>query len=110
MSGIATAVVGSAVIGGAMSSKAQKSAAKTAANAQIEASEMGVEEQRRQFDAVQKLLKPYADAGLSGLSGQQDLLGTNGTAAQQAAINNINNSSEMQTYLQQGENAIMQNA
>lgn len=110
MSGIATAVVGSAVIGGVMSSKAQKSAAKTASNAQIQASEMGVEEQRRQFDAVQKLLKPYADAGLSGLTGQQDLLGINGTAAQQAAINNINNSSEMQTYLQQGENAILQNA
>ena len=110
MSGIATAVVGSAVVGGAMSSKAQKSAAKTAANAQIDASEKSVEEQRRQFDAVQKLLKPYADAGLSGLSGQQDLLGINGTAAQQAAINNINNSSEMQTYLQQGENAILQNA
>lgn len=110
MSGIATAVVGGAVISGVMSSKAQKNAAKTAANAQIDASEMGVEEQRRQFDAVQKLLKPYADAGLSGLTGQQDLLGINGTAAQQAAINNINNSSEMQTYLQQGENAILQNA
>lgn len=107
---VAAAVVGSAVVGGVMSSKAQKSAAKTAANAQIDASEMGVEEQRRQFDAVQKLLKPYADAGLNGLSGQQDLLGINGTAAQQAAINNINNSSEMQTYLQQGENAILQNA
>ena len=110
MSGIATAVVGSAVIGGVMSSKAQKSAANTAANAQIDASEKSVEEQRRQFDAVQKLLKPYADAGLSGLTGQQNLLGINGTAAQQAAINNINNSSEMQTYLQQGENAILQNA
>lgn len=107
---VAAAVVGSAVVGGVMSSKAQKSAAKTAANAQIDASEMGVEEQRRQFDAVQKLLKPYADAGLSGLTGQQNLLGINGTAAQQAAINNINNSSEMQTYLQQGENAILQNA
>lgn len=110
MSGIATAVVGAAVVGGVMSSKAQKSAAKTAANAQIDASEMGVEEQRRQFDVVQKLLKPYSDAGLSGLSGQQDLLGINGTAAQQAAIGNINNSAEMQTYLQQGENAILQNA
>lgn len=110
MSGIATAVVGSAVIGGVMSSKAQKSAANTAASAQIDASEKSVEEQRRQFDALQKLLKPYADAGLSGLTGQQDLLGINGTAAQQAAINNINNSSEMQTYLQQGENAILQNA
>ena len=107
---VAAAVVGSAVVGGVMSSKAQKSAARSASNAQIQASEMGVEEQRRQFDAVQKLLKPYADAGLSGLSGQQDLLGINGTAAQQTAIGNINNSAEMQTYLQQGENAILQNA
>ena len=110
MSGIATAVVAGSVATGYMSSKAQKKAANTAANAQIDASEKSVEEQRRQFDAVQKLLKPYEDAGRSGLSGQQDLLGINGTAAQQAAINNINNSSEMQTYLQQGENAILQNA
>lgn len=110
MSGIATAVVVGSVATGYMSSKAQKKAANTAAGAQMEASEMGVEEQRRQFDAIQKLLKPYADAGLSGLSGQQDLLGINGTKAQQAAIGNINNSAEMQTYLQQGENAILQNA
>lgn len=110
MSGIATAVVVGSVATGYMGSKAQKKAANTAAGAQMEASEMGVEEQRRQFDAIQKLLKPYADAGLSGLSGQQDLLGINGTKAQQAAIGNINNSAEMQTYLQQGENAILQNA
>lgn len=110
MSGIATAVVVGSVATGVMSSRAQKKAANTAAGAQMEASEKSVEEQRRQFDAVQKLLKPYADAGLSGLTGQQNLLGINGTAAQQAAINNINNSSEMQTYLQQGENAILQNA
>lgn len=107
---VAAAVVGSAVVGGVMSSQAQKKSAKTAAGAQMDASEKGVEEQRRQFDEVQKLLKPYADAGLGGLTGQQDLLGINGTAAQQAAIGNINNSSEMQTYLQQGENAILQNA
>lgn len=104
------AAVGVGVVGSFLSSRAQKKSANAAANAQVAASEMGVEEQRRQFDAVQKLLKPYADAGLSGLSGQQDLLGINGNAAQQAAINNINNSSEMQTYLKQGENAILQNA
>lgn len=107
---VAAAVVGSAVVGGVMSGRAQKKAANAAANAQIESSEMGVEEQRRQFDALQALLKPYSDAGLGGLTGQQDLLGINGNAAQQAAINNINNSSEMQTYLKQGENAILQNA
>ena len=104
------AAVGVGVVGSFLSSRAQRKSANAAANAQIEASEMGVEEQRRQFDAVQKLLKPYADAGLGGLTGQQDLLGINGNAAQQAAINNINNSSEMQTYLKQGENAILQNA
>ncbi|MDM1279031.1 hypothetical protein HXZ65_12335 [Acinetobacter indicus] len=110
MSGIATAVVVGSVATGVMSSRAQKKAANTAAGAQMEASEMGVEEQRRQFDAVQKLLKPYVDAGLGGLSGQQDLLGINGSVAQQAAIDGINNSPEMATYLQQGENAILQNA
>jgi len=104
------AAVGLGVAGSVLSSRAQRKSANAAANAQIEASEMGVEEQRRQFDVVQKLLKPYADAGLGGLTGQQDLLGINGNAAQQAAINNINNSSEMQTYLKQGENAILQNA
>lgn len=104
------AVVGAGIVGGVLSSRAQKKAANSAANAQVQSSEMGVEEQRRQFDAVQKLLKPYADAGLGGLTGQQDLLGINGNAAQQAAINNINNSSEMRTYLKQGENAILQNA
>lgn len=107
---LAVGMVGASVVGGALSSRAQRKSANAAANAQIEASEMGVEEQRRQFDAVQKILKPYADAGLSGLTGQQNLLGINGTAAQQAAINNINNSPEMATYLQQGENAILQNA
>lgn len=104
------AAVGVGVVGSFLSSRAQRKSANAAANAQVAASEMGVEEQRRQFDAVQKLLKPYADAGLGGLTGQQDLLGINGNAAQQAAINNINNSSEMQTYLKQGENAILQNA
>lgn len=104
------AVVGAGLVGSVLSSRSQSKAARSASDAQIQASEMGVEEQRRQFDAVQKLLKPYADAGLSGLTGQQNLLGINGTKAQQAAINNINNSAEMQTYLQQGENAILQNA
>lgn len=110
MSGIATAVVVGSVATGYMGSKASSKASDRAAAAQTESNELAIAEQKRQFDAVQKLLKSYADAGLSGLSGQQDLLGINGTAAQQAAIGNVNNSAEMQTYLQQGENAILQNA
>lgn len=110
MSGIATAVVVGSVATGYMGSKASSKASSKAAAAQTEANELSIAEQKRQFDEVQKLLKPYVDAGTGGLTGQQDLLGINGNAAQQVAINNINNSSEMQTYLQQGENAILQNA
>jgi len=107
---VAAAVVGAAVVGGVASSQAQKSSAKSAAKSQADANEASIAEQRRQFDAVQELMKPYVNAGTQGLSGQQDLLGLNGADKQQAAIDAINNSSAMQTYLQQGENSILQNA
>lgn len=107
---VAAAVVGAAVVGGVASSQAQKSSAKSAAKSQADANEASFAEQRRQFDAVQELMKPYVNAGTQGLSGQQDLLGLNGADKQQAAIDAINNSSAMQTYLQQGENSILQNA
>lgn len=107
---VAAAVVGAAVVGGVASSQAQKSSAKSAAAAQSESSEAAIAEQRRQFDAAQELMKPYINAGTQGLTGQQDLLGVNGVDKQQAAIDAINNSSAMNTYMQQGENAILQNA
>ncbi|MEC8058243.1 MAG: hypothetical protein VX136_14255 [Pseudomonadota bacterium] len=110
MSWVAAAVVGSAVVGGVVSSQSAKSSAKKAAAAQTAASDASIEEQRRQFDAMTELMKPYVNAGTQGLTGQQDLLGLNGSAKQQSAIDAINNSSAMQTYLQQGENAILQNA
>lgn len=106
----AAAIVGASVFGGMMASRGQKSAANTAANAQTQTSELSIDEQRRQFDAVQELMKPYVGAGTQGLTGQQDLLGLNGQDKQLAAIQGINNSPAMQTYLQQGENSILQNA
>jgi len=95
---------------GYMSSKAQGKAAGAASDAQYAAAQLSVDEQKRQFDALQELLKPYVNAGSGALNGQQDLLGLNGLTAQQEAIDGINNSAAMQTYLQQGENAILQNA
>lgn len=110
MSGIATAVVAGSVITGAMASKSQKSAANTAADAQTAASQASIEEQRRQFDAVQKLLAPYVGAGESAVKGQQNLLGLSGTAAQQQAIKAISQSPQMTEMISQGENALRQNA
>ena len=110
MSWGAVAAVGGSVLGGVMSSNSSKSAAGKASDAQIRAAEIATEEQRRQFDAIRELMNPFVNAGTQGLIGQQDLLGLNGNQAQQNAINNISNSAEFQTYLDQGQNALRQNA
>ena len=110
MSWVAAAVVGGSVVGGVMSSSAQKDAASTAANAQTQSSQQSIAEQQRQFDALQKLLSPYVNAGTGSLSAQQDLLGLNGNDKQQGAISGIQNGAQFQALQQQGNNAILQNA
>lgn len=88
----------------------QRKAASQASSAQVQASQMGIEEQRRQFDEMRKLLEPYTQAGLSALQQQQALLGLSGAEAQQAAINAIQSQPGFQSMIQQGENAMLQNA
>jgi hypothetical protein len=87
-----------------------KDAAKDAAAAQQQSAQLGIDETRRQFDAVQKLLAPYVGGGVNGIRGQQDLLGINGMPAQQSAISGIQNSPFFSAMAQQGEDAILQNA
>lgn len=87
-----------------------KTAAKNASKAQQQATQQGMEEQRRQFDIMQQLMNPYVQAGRQGLSGQQDLLGLNGFDKQQSAIRNIENSPFFKSQYQQAENALLQNA
>ena len=106
MSFVAAAVVGSAVIGGVVQSKA----AGKAADAQTAAADAGIGEQRRQFDKVQELLSPYADAGTQALSGQLALAGLSGSDAQQAAITSIEQGPQFEMLRDQGETAILQNA
>ena len=109
---VAAAVVagGVGLYSASKASKAQSKASNSAAAAQSEGDRLAIEEQRRQFDAVQKLLAPYNEAGTKGLSAQQDLLGLNGANKQAAAYNSIANSPAMAAYAQQGENALLQNA
>ena len=87
-----------------------KTGAKDAMNAQTQASQQGIDEQRRQFDALQKLMQPYVGAGVNALSGQNDLLGLNGFGSQQSAIGDIENSPFFKSHYQQAENAMLQNA
>lgn len=107
---VAAAVGTAAVVGGVASSAMSGKAAGKAADAQAEASAASVEEQRRQFDAMQELLKPYVTAGTGSLQSQQDLLGMNGPAAQQQAIDSIQRGPAYQSAIQSGSNLITQNA
>lgn len=107
---VAAAVGGAVVAGSVYSSSQQKKAAGKAADAQSDASQAGIEEQRRQFDALQALLKPYVTAGNQSLSAQQDLLGLNGTQKQQAAINGIKQGPAYTSAMESGSNLIAQNA
>ena len=99
-------VGGSQLIGGMM----QADAASEAAGIQAGAAGAGIEEQRRQFDALQALLKPYTEAGLPALQQQQALLGLQGPEAEQAAIERIRGGETFQALTQQGEEALLQRA
>ena len=114
---IAAAIVGGAVVGGVAQSrsasravKAQSQAAEAGAAAEVESNELAIEEQRRQFDAVVKLLKPYVDAGNTSLDAQGDLLGINGPEAQASAIDALKTSPQYTSLIQSGEEALLQNA
>ena len=106
----AAAIAGAGIAGGLISANSQKKAAKSAANAQTDASYASIAEQRRQFDLSQQLVQPYVTAGTNALSQQQNLMGLNGTSAQQTAINNLQNSPFLQSMYKQAENALLQNA
>jgi len=104
------AMIGGSIAGGLLSSRSQSRAASTAAGAQIQAAELGVEEQRRQFDAVQELLRPYVEAGTSALGQQLALAGVSGPEAQRAAITALEQGPQFEALVGQGEEAILQQA
>lgn len=56
------------------------------------------------------LLDPYAQAGQGAITAQADLMGANGPEAQAAAVNQIQNNPMFSSIVQQGENAMLQNA
>jgi hypothetical protein len=99
-------VGGSQLVGGMM----QADAAGDAAAVQAGASEAGIVEQRRQFEAMRELLKPYVEAGTPALAQQQALLGLGGPEAERAAIERIQGGVGFQESVRQGEEALLQRA
>ena len=99
-------LIGSSVASGVMQSNAQKRAATT----QAASAQQGIEEQRRQFDAVQKLLAPFVSGGTTAFGQQMNLAGAAGPDAQRAALQAIEQGPEFAALTRQGENAILQQA
>lgn len=100
------------IVGGGtlLNSAVQSNAAGKAADAQGQAADQGIAEQRAQFQAMQALLQPYVTAGTGALQSQQNLIGLGGAGAQTQAIQGLAGGPEMQAMQQQGENALLQNA
>jgi len=71
--GLFGSIIGSvtSIIGG----NAQKKAASKAADAQVKAAQLAIDEQRRQFDTTQNNFAPYLGAGTSALGQISSLLG-----------------------------------
>ncbi len=114
LGGIAGSVFGGPIggaIGSALGGAIEgKKAVGQASQVQQQSAQAGIDEQRRQFDAIQKLLKPYTEAGTGALAQQQALLGLGAPGSQQQAIAALQSSPQFQALQQQGENAILQNA
>jgi hypothetical protein len=110
--GLSGAALAGIAVGGAtlVSGISQSNAASGAAGAQSAASQAGIDEQRRQFDKIRELLKPYTDAGPGALAQQQALLGLKGPDVERQAIAQIQGGEIFKSLSQQGENAILQNA
>ncbi len=127
-------VVGGGLIGSQMTSSATRSASETQAGA----AQAGIDEQRRQNEAVQQLLAPYvqagggalgayapyqqagagalptlqqyAQAGAPALEQQQALIGLRGPEAQRQAIAGISGGEQFKALTEQGEGALLSGA
>jgi hypothetical protein len=110
--GLSGAALAGIAVGGAtlISGMAQADAAESAAATQAGSAQAGIEEQRRQFDAVQKLLAPYVSAGQPALEAQQAFLGLRGPEEERALIERIRGGETFQTLARQGEEALLQRA
>jgi hypothetical protein len=111
---------GGSVIGAGI----QAGSARRAADAQVEAAQLGVDEQRRQFDEVKKILSPYVDAGELAMDDlgifthrggwaaekQAALAGLGGPQEQQRIVNQIADSPVMEVLIDRGEQSILQRA
>lgn len=98
------------LVGKITGADAQAKAATNAAGIQQQAAQAGIDEQRRQFDALIELMQPFVTGGTGAFQAQQNLLGLGGQDAQQQAIQALQQGPQFQAMQEAGQNAILQNA
>lgn len=104
------AAAGISAIGAIGGGLIASSGASHAANIQSQADQAAIGEQQREFNTTNSELAPFRSAGLAGLSGYGNLLGTNGGPAQQQAITALQSSPLYQSLYRNGLEATLANA
>lgn len=104
---IAAGIGAAGAIGGGLLAS---SGAHKAANIQSAADQQAIAEQQRQFNVTDQELSPFRTAGVSDLTGYQNLLGANGAAPSAAAIQALQASPYYQSLYRNGQEAVLQNA
>lgn len=102
--------LGVGALGGVASAAIGANASKKAGQAQERAAQLSIDEQRRQFAEMQRLMAPYVQAGDPALQALLGAAGLSGPESQQAFVNQQEQSPLFQALAAQGENAILQNA
>jgi hypothetical protein len=97
---------GASLASGAMNS----SAASSAANAQVNQDKSALALQQQEFNTTQANLSPWMQAGQSALGQYGNLIGSNGSTQQQAAIAALQQSPLYTSMINQGDQAVLAQA
>lgn len=98
------------VLGGITGTNAQAKGAAKAADAQVQAAQLGIDESKRQFDLSRADQLPFLQTGQEALSGQADLLGLNGMEKQASSIAALRDSPLFEALFRTGQDTILNNA
>lgn len=89
---------------------AAEDAASDAASAQVQGSQAGIAENRRQFDLTRSDFAPSQQAGVDALGQQRAMLGLDGPEAQQVAMAGLQESSGQKFLRERGQKNLLRNA
>jgi hypothetical protein len=78
--------------------------------AQVNLAREGLAQQEKQFNYIRDLMSPFVLGGTESFNQIGNLIGTGGAEAQQSALDALQSSPYFSGLVQQGENALLQNA